>query len=128
MSMSRYFDRIAIVLSGICIIHCLAVPLLVAVLPITAVSFGDDVHFHGLMLGLVVPTSLVGFYIGYRIHQRGGLVGLGLIGIVVLATAALWGHSQWVEGLEVFVSVVGSLLLAAAHWMNFRGVRQAHAH
>jgi hypothetical protein len=128
MSMSRHFDRVAIVLSGICIVHCLAVPLLVALLPIAAVGLGDDVHFHGLMLGLVVPTSLVGFYIGYRIHQRGGLVGLGLGGIAVLTAAALWGHSQWVEGLEVLVSVVGSLSLAVAHWLNFRGVREAHSH
>lgn len=128
MSMSRYFDRVAIVLSGICIIHCLAVPVFVAVLPMAAITLGDDTHFHGLMLWLVVPTSFVGFFIGYRIHQRGGLVGLGLAGIVLLGAAALWGHSQWAEGLEVIVSVIGSVLLGAAHWMNFRGVRHAHPH
>ncbi|MGE4658435.1 MAG: MerC domain-containing protein [Gammaproteobacteria bacterium] len=127
MSVSHHFDRIAIVLSGICIIHCLAVPLLVAALPVAAVNLGGDVHFHGWMLGLAVPTSLAGFYIGFRIHHRGGLVGLGLAGIVVLIAASL-GHSHWDEGLEVSITVLGGLLLAVAHWMNLRGVRQTHLH
>ena len=42
-----------------------AVPVLVAVLPIAALSFGGDSHFHGLMLWLVVPTSVFGFAFGY---------------------------------------------------------------
>jgi hypothetical protein len=45
-TISRYFDRIAITLSTICIVHCLATPLLIALLPIAAVTIGSDVHFH----------------------------------------------------------------------------------
>src|SRR5690606_41884092 len=55
MSLSRYFDRIAIALSAICIVHCLAIPLLVALVPIAAIGFGGA-HFHALMLWLVVPV------------------------------------------------------------------------
>ena len=128
MSLSRYFDRIAIALSAVCIVHCLAVPLLVALLPIAAISFGSDAHFHGLMLWLVVPTSILGFFLGYRVHRRTGIAGLGALGMVVLATAALWGHGQWRELLEVGVSVLGSLLLAGAHWLNFQEVRRVHVH
>lgn len=128
MSISRHFDQIAIGLSALCIVHCLAVPLLVAVLPIAAISFGSSAHFHGLMLWLVVPTSVVGFALGYRVHRRARIVILGAAGIVVLAAAALWGHSAWNESLEIFVSLGGSLLLAAAHWSNFREVRRLHVH
>ena len=126
MSVSHYFDRIAITLSGICIVHCLAIPLLVAVLPVAALSLGGDAHFHGWMLGLAVPTSLAGFYFGYRIHRKGNLVSLGLGGIVVLI-AAFAGHGHWAEEIEIFVSVFGGLLLAVAHWMNLRGVRGIHS-
>ena len=124
INVSHYFDRIAITLSGICIVHCLAIPLLVAVLPVAALSLGDDAHFHGWMLGLAVPTSLAGFYFGYRIHR---LVGLGVGGIVVFILAFV-GHGYWIEEIEIFVSVLGGLLLAAAHWMNLRGVRRIHSH
>lgn len=128
MIVSRHFDQIAITLSAVCIVHCIAVPVVVAVLPIAAVSFGADAHFHALMLWLVVPTSVVGFTLGYRVHRRTGLVALGLGGVVVLATAAVWGHAAWPIVLEVAVSIAGSLILGSAHWLNFREVRRIHRH
>jgi len=128
MQISKHFDQIAIALSAICLVHCLAVPVLVAVLPIAAISFGNSEHFHGLMLWLVVPTSFVGFSLGYRLHRRKGLVALGAVGVIVLGVAAIRGHGTWVEALEVAVSVTGSLLLGGAHWLNFREVRRCHRH
>lgn len=128
MQVSKHFDQIAIALSAVCIVHCLAVPVLVTLLPIAAFSFGNDQHFHGLMLWLVVPTSLVGFLLGYRLHGRSGIVTRGGIGVAVLALAAVYGHAAWTEAAEVSVSVAGSLLLASAHWSNFREVRRCHVH
>jgi drug/metabolite transporter (DMT)-like permease len=124
----HFFDQAAIALSAVCIVHCLAVPVLIAVLPIAALSFGDATHFHALMLWLVVPTSVAGFGLGFRVHRRLGLVLLGAAGVAVLVAAALWGHSVWRESFEIGVSVVGSLILAAAHWLNFREVRRVHHH
>lgn len=128
MIASRHFDQIAIALSAVCIVHCLAVPVLVAVLPIAAISFGGDAHFHALILWLVVPTSVVGFGFGFRIHRRSALVVLGFAAVGVLATAAIWGHRAWPELGEIAVSVAGSLMLGFAHWQNFREVRRAHRH
>ena len=128
MHVSRHFDQIAIALSAICIVHCLAVPLVVAILPIAAVSFGEDQHFHELMLWLVVPTSFLGFLLGYRQHGRSGLVMLGAAGVAVLVAVAIWGHEAWSAPVEISVSVAGSLLLATAHWLNFREVRRCHRH
>lgn len=128
MHFSRHFDRIAIGLSAVCLVHCLAVPVIVAVLPIAAVTFGNDQHFHGLMLWLVVPTSTVAFGLGYRLHRRAGLVAAGAAGVAILAAAAIYGHTAWREAVEVGVSVAGSLLLGTAHWLNFRAVRRCHRH
>ena len=128
MTSSRYFDRIAIALSTVCIVHCLAMPLLVAVLPIAAISLGENAHFHSLMLWLVVPTSAVGFGLGFRVHRRGAIVLSGGAAVVVLAAAAVWGHAAWSASAEVAVSVAASLVLAAAHWRNFSEVRRLHRH
>lgn len=128
MQLSRHFDQVAIALSAICIVHCLAVPLAVAILPIAAISLGDSEHFHGLMLWLVVPTSVVGFGLGYRLHRQAGLVVAGGVGVLVLAAAAVYGHSAWTETVEVIVSVIGSLVLGGAHWLNFKAVRRCHRH
>jgi hypothetical protein len=128
MLLSRYFDRIAIALSTICIVHCLAMPLLLAVLPIAAFTFGGDGHFHSLMLWVVVPTSVLGFGLGVRLHRRLDIVLLGVVAIGALAAAAQWGHSRWDPSVEVLVNVAASVLLAAAHWRNFREVRRLHLH
>jgi cytochrome c biogenesis factor len=128
MLLSKYFDRLAIALSTICIVHCLAMPLVIAVLPIASFAVGGDGHFHSLMLWFVVPTSIVGFGLGMRVHRRTDIVALGAAAIVVLAAAALWGHSAWDPSVEVLVNVAASVLLATAHWRNFREVRRLHHH
>ncbi|MGI9260229.1 MAG: MerC domain-containing protein [Gammaproteobacteria bacterium] len=124
MSLSRQLDRLAIALSAVCLIHCLAVTLLFAVLPLAAVRFGGDAHFHWLMLWVVLPTSILGLYLGFRGHGRPEIAGFGLVGMSLLSVAALTGHDTWPEYLEVLASVAGSLILAGAHWTNFTEVRR----
>src|SRR5690606_12197688 len=126
MSLSRYFDRIAIALSAICIVHCLAIPLLVALVPIAAIGFGGA-HFHALMLWLVVPVSVVGFALGIRVHRRFDIVAIGVAALFALTLAGTYGHDHW-PAAETFVSIAASLVLAAAHWINFREVRRLHRH
>ena len=128
MLLSKYFDRVAIALSTICIVHCLAMPFVIAVLPIASFAVGGDGHFHSLMLWFVVPTSIVGFGLGLRVHRRTDILLMGVVAIAGLAVAALWGHSHWDPSVEVLVNVVASVLLAAAHWRNFREVRRLHHH
>jgi hypothetical protein len=128
MPLSRYFDRIAIALSTICIVHCLAMPFVIALLPVAALTFGSDGHFHSLMLWFVVPTSVLGFGLGVRVHGRWDSVALGAVAIAGLAAAALWGHDAWDPSIEVFVNVLASVVLAVAHWRNFREVQRAHRH
>jgi hypothetical protein len=103
-------------------------PFLVAVLPVAAFAVGGDGHFHALMLWFVVPTSVLGFGLGVRVHRRADIVLMGVVAIAGLATAALWGHAAWDPSAEVLVNVASSVLLAAAHWRNFREVRRLHRH
>jgi membrane protein implicated in regulation of membrane protease activity len=128
MLLSKYFDRVAIALSTICIVHCLAMPFVIAVLPVAAFAVGGDGHFHSLMLWFVVPTSVLGFALGLRVHRRVDIVLFGAVAIAGLAVTALWGHSTWDPSVEVVVNVTASVLLAAAHWRNFREVRRLHRH
>ena len=71
---------------------------------------------------------MLGFGLGVRVHGRWGCIALGAVAIVGLATTALWGHSAWDPSVEVFVNVSASVLLAVAHWRNFREVRRVHSH
>ena len=128
MSASRLLDRIAISLSAICIVHCLAVPLVVAVLPIAVLGLGAESHLHAAMLWLVVPVSIVGLIMGLREHHRVKIAVAGMLGLAVIAFASIYGHGQWPFSIEIIVSVLGSVLLAGAHWANFVVVRKVHVH
>ena len=128
MLLSKYFDRVAIALSTICIVHCLAMPFVIALLPVTAFALGGDGHFHSLMLWFVVPTSVIGLGLGIRVHRRSEIAVLATIAIAALAATALWGHSAWDPTVEVLVNVAASVMLAAAHCLNFREVRRLHHH
>jgi hypothetical protein len=128
MPLSKYVDRVAITLSTICIVHCLAMPFIIALLPVTALALGRDGHFHALMLWFVVPTSIIGLGLGVRVHRRYLIVALGAVAVAVLAVVALWGHAAWDPSVEIPVNVAASVALAAAHWRNFREVRRLHHH
>jgi hypothetical protein len=128
MSFSRYFDRVAIGLSAVCIVHCLAIPLLAALLPIALAGLGSDDHFHTWMLWGVVPTSLLGFGIGVRYHGRYLLALAGATGLGIVVLAALVAHGHWLWWQEMLLSIVGSVILVLAHWRNFLEVRRCHRH
>ena len=128
MQHSKRLDQLAIALSAICIVHCLAVPVLVAILPVLALAVGSGAHFHELMLWLVVPTSILGFWLGYRVHRRWPIVALGAAGVAMIVAVSVWGHEAWPQVTEIVASVGASLVLGFAHWLNFRDVRLGHEH
>jgi hypothetical protein len=80
------------------------------------------------MLWLVVPTSAVGFAIGYRVHAKAGVVLTGVVAVADPRRRRAMGPRPWDTSTEVAVNVAASVLLASAHWRNFREVRRIHRH
>ena len=111
-------DRLAIALSGLCILHCLAMPLLLIVLPIMG-QFSED-HFHQQMLLLVVPVSSFALLLGYRRHRHAGTLIGGIAGMLLLFVAGTWVHSEIGIIADRLTTIAGSLLLATAHFYNSR--------
>ena len=108
--------------SLLCLIHCLALPLLLLLLPGVLGLFAQSEAFHYVALALVVPSALAAFGLGYRRHRALLPALLGFNGVICLVIALL---PDLVEGAELRITVVGSLLLVAGHTMNWR--LRAHA-
>jgi len=106
-------DGVAIAMSGVCLLHCLALPLLVALAP--ALSRWLDLPE---ALQAVTPFSLIILWKASRSRPRGssGPLILGLAGLTVMTCGI------WLEGLQIepFVSGSGAVLLAAADVKNWR--------
>jgi len=82
-------DRIGVVASVLCAIHCAVTPILLLFAP----AFGEiwsHPASHWLVALFVVPLALVMVLRGFRIHRKRWIVGVGLLGIaLVIAGAAV---------------------------------------
>ncbi len=121
MFKSTSLDKFAILLSGVCLVHCLIAPVLVTLLPIFSMTaFVEDLLFHKLLLWLVLPTSVIALFLGCRKHKQWLIVGTGILGMAILITVALFGHEWFGHTGEKIATSVGGLVLALSHYFNFR--------
>lgn len=125
---SSLLDSLAIALSGLCLVHCLALPVLIALFPLLSVNLVDHETFHQIILIAVVPTTAIALASGYRRHQRLLVAVLGISGVAALAFAAFALHAAHAHGMETWVTVAGGLILASAHVLNFRHCRHRSCH
>ncbi len=115
---SSILDKTAMTLSGLCLLHCLAGSLLLAVFAVSGGLLSHEVHFIGLALAL--PLAAVALWRGLLIHGRVAVALLGAVGIGLMAASLLPGHGA--SG-EIWLSMIGVSVLGAAHWWNLRAVR-----
>ena len=111
-----WLDGAAVVLSGLCLLHCLALPLVVAGVPFLA-QFAET-HLHYQVLILVIPLSVLALGLGYRRHRDWRILLAGAFGMTLLVIGATVAHSQLGLAADRLFTVIGSLVLATAHFFN----------
>lgn len=106
-------DRMAIGLSGVCLVHCLATSVLLALLASAGGFLGSPwIHEVGLTLAMVMGAIALGKGIlqhGYTMPSAVGGLGLG-----VMAGALGMPH----DGTEAVFTMVGVGILALGHRLN----------
>lgn len=107
-------DRMAIGLSGLCLVHCLATSVLLALVSAAGGILGAPIiHEVGLGLAMIMGAIALGRGIlehGYSMPSAVGGLGLG-----VMAGALTMPH----DGSEALYTVVGVGILALGHRLNF---------
>tara|TARA_B100000963_G_scaffold206896_1_gene180198 strand:- start:105 stop:512 length:408 start_codon:yes stop_codon:yes gene_type:complete len=119
-------DRVAISTSGICALHCLALPVILSVFPAIGGFFIGEEAFHIWLIWAVVPLSFLSLLVGCRRHKSAMVIFSGLSGVGILILSALLGHEIMGELSERFSTVAGAAILASAHMQNFSLCRQAN--
>jgi hypothetical protein len=110
-------DVIAAGLSAACLVHCVGLPLLLAAIPALARLISVPEWFHLAAFVFAVPASALAVWIGARRHGAMLPALLGSWGLALLGVGVLAGFD---EGGETGLTVLGSVLLATAHWRNWR--------
>ena len=113
-------DKMAIGLSIACAIHCLAVPVLILMLPSIAALNLDNEAFHLWMVVAVIPCSVYALSLGCKEHSRYQFISLGFTGLAMLVLALALGEARIGESGEKILTVLGASFVAVAHWLNFR--------
>jgi len=119
-AISTKWDGAAVLLSAVCLVHCLLLPASMTLLPALGVTLLSHELFHELMLIVVLPTSLTAFFIGCHRHRRGSVAWLGGLGLALIVVAALAVGTVWGDAWERWLTIAGGLVLTAAHIQNFR--------
>jgi len=120
-------DKAAIGLSFACALHCLMVPLLLAIFPSSTLSGLEDERVHLGLLTLIIPISVFSLTLGCRVHRNLTVVAVGVTGICILCFSALLAHDMGGESLETAGTLLGSGIVALSHVLNFKFCRVAHA-
>jgi len=113
---TNWLDGAAVGLSALCLIHCLALPLVVAGLPFLA-QFSEG-HLHAQMLVVVLPLSFIALGLGYRHHRNLKIVAAGAVGMLILTIGATVAHDTLGLAADRLFTIVGALVLATAHFYN----------
>lgn len=111
---SRRLDKLAIGLSGLCLVHCLGTTVVLAMLASAGGMLGAPIiHEIGLSLAMLLGGLSLGKGIvdhGYAMPSAVGGLGLG-----VMAGALTMPH----DGTEALYTVIGVGILALGHRLNF---------
>jgi hypothetical protein len=113
-------DRLAIGLSLMCVIHCLAITSLLSLLPSMVALPLDNEAFHRWMVVAVIPSSVYALTLGCKQHKRYRLLIWGSIGLILLVIAVVLGEERIAETGEKILTVLGAGFVAVGHWFNFR--------
>lgn len=106
-------DRIAMGLSGLCLVHCVGTAILLGLLASAGGFLGSPiVHEVGLTLAMLIGS----FALGRGILEHGFMMpsAIGGLGLGVMAGALTLPH----DGTEAAFTVVGVLIVALGHRLN----------
>lgn len=114
---SDRLDQLGMLVSSICAIHCIATPFVVFALPFLSHSFHHPL-FHIVIALLVVPMGLWAFIRGYKRHGKKHILVLGSLGLIIITSGALLPHEVIHFLGHTTITVIGSVCLIFAHWLN----------
>lgn len=110
-------DRLAIGVSGLCVVHCLATSVLIALASAASGMLLDPV-FHEIGLTIAIALGAVALGRGVVVHGYAMPASMGAFGLGVMAGAMNLPHDG--SGGEALWTIIGVALLAFGHDLNRR--------
>jgi len=124
-ALAKHADKIGIAGGTLCLIHCLAMPMLALVS--SGVALGGHTHQHGWFPGddylFVLICAVTVFFAARSAHSRAVRLVM-LVSAVVFSTSVLLGHLFHIhDPLVDYSGHVGALTLIGAHIANLKDAK-----
>ncbi len=149
----QFSDKLSICLSLCCILHCIALPVIILMIPSFASLWINNEKVHVILVLFAIPISLYAMAKSLRIHHNYKCISLAVVGLSLLVVAIFMhninfggetGHAEHKETthheenehghhehggigetLETIFTVLGGLTLLGAHYLNIRLTRKS---
>ena len=129
MKKLKSWDLWGVVISGICVVHCLAVPVVLLLFPTVGISlFPQEDITHVVLLGFILGVAGVAFITGYPVHGQWPPVLWLMLGLVFIFFATFLAHDLIGHNWEPVFAILGSLALIRAHYLNHHCVKCEREH
>ena len=111
----RRLDRLGVLLSFLCAVHCVTGILIVAVLGVGGgLLLHPAVHKVGLAVATIIAAVAIG--LGALHHRRAAPLLVAVTGLGFMGAALAAGHGVQ----EMALTIIGVILVAAGHLLNLR--------
>lgn len=114
------WDRVGLWLSGVCVVHCLLTPIIVAVLPMGSSFLDLDTWTHWVLGLLLIPTVFIGVRSSIKNGRPARIRGYFFLGGLLVFLGLLAGEYSG-EFAESILTIIGGILLVIGHWQNWKG-------
>lgn len=123
---SEPIDKIAMLLSALCLVHCLLTPIILIAFPVLQM-LSHNYDFHLWMAIALVTLAGLAFYRGYLVHKKAQVFVFGAIGITFLVLGLFSPTLFEADHLkyEITLTSIGSLILIWTHLKNIKFCRCA---
>lgn len=115
----RFGDYAGMTASALCLLHCLAMPLLMAAFPMLGLAHEHDAFHNGILAAVSIPV-LLSLLPGYLRHRDPAVLVLGFLGLGSFLGAVFILSPVYGEGAEAAGAVLSGVLLLSAHIRNRR--------
>lgn len=119
-------DRVGLIASSACAVHCMLMPFVVGLLPLLGLGALANERTEWLLVIAALCVGLVSLLPSYfRQHRRVRALALFASGLGLIFTARLLAEEK--AHIEVPVVVAGACLIAAAHFVNLKLCRSCRS-
>jgi hypothetical protein len=116
------YDKLGIIASILCAIHCAVLPVIGVSLPLLGVDLVKNKPFEFFMIAAALAIGLIAIIHGYKKHHKNMLpVILFSVGGLLLIVKEIYSDNLW-------LIIAAVCFIVAAHFINYRLCSKIHNH